>query len=143
MSTDQGELEKTTSLMAGLDVSTPFPVPEALPEAIGEPEAGPLVVRVDRPPAGRDPETGHFLPGNRLGVGNPLASKAAKLRAALFRAVGQGDMQGIVKALVRKAANGDTAAAKLVLQYTLGEPESIDLIQTVARLEAVILRGVT
>ena len=43
-------------------------------------------------------------------------------------------MQRIIKA-GEKAANGDTAAAKIVLQYTLGEPESLDLIQTIARLE--------
>ena len=91
---------------------------------------------------GRDPQSGRFLQGNRLGRGNPLARRAATLRAELFHTTTRQRMQNLVDALLTKAERGDVAAAKLVLQYTLGEPQSIDLIETVAKLEAVILKGV-
>ena len=56
---------------------------------------------------------GRFAHGNHLGVGNPLAAAAAKLRAAMFRAVKVGDLEGIVKSMIRPAKAGDVAAGKL------------------------------
>jgi hypothetical protein len=120
-----------------------FVPPEALLVPADGAETLPSLPRVDRPPAGRDRETGRFTLGNHLGRGSPLAGKAAKLRAELFATTTRQRMRNLVDALLTKAEAGDTAAAKLILQYTLGEPQSIDLIETVAKLEAVILKGVS
>ncbi len=91
--------------------------------------------------AGKDPTTGRFLPGNHLGRGSPLAGQAAKLRAALFHAVSTGDIKEVVGALIDKAKGGDVAAAKLVLQYTLGDPQSLDLVEKIERMEFALSRG--
>jgi len=83
---------------------------------------------------GRD-TSGRFTQGNRYGGGNPLAGQAAKLRAALFKAVKVGDVKQIIKAMVAKAVSGDTAAAKLVLSYTLGSPEIAELTERIGAIE--------
>jgi len=82
---------------------------------------------------GRD-NTGRFAPGNKLGQGNPLAGRAAKIRAALFKAVNAKDMAAIVGKLVEKAKTGDLAAIRLLLDRTLGPAVEIDIL---ARLEAL------
>jgi hypothetical protein len=46
----------------------------------------------------------------------------AALRRALLAAVTEDDLQAITRALIEKARGGDVAAAKLLLQYTLGKP---------------------
>jgi len=79
---------------------------------------------------------GRFLPGNKCGHGSPLAAQGAKLRAAMFRAVKVGDVKAIIGAMIDKAKGGDVAAAKLVLQYTMGEPQPFDLIERLEQLEA-------
>ncbi len=85
---------------------------------------------------GRDQATGKFLPGNKCGRGAPLAGQVAKLRAAMVKAVKVGDVKGIIAAMVSKAKAGDVAAAKMVLQYTLGEPQPFDILQRIETLEA-------
>jgi hypothetical protein len=44
------------------------------------------------------------------------------MRQEFLKAVTSEDMAGIVRAMISKAKEGDVAAAKLVLQYTLGKP---------------------
>ena len=85
-------------------------------------------------PNGQGPD-GRFLPGNRLGRGQPLAGQVAKLRAALLKAVKVGDVKAIVASMIDKARGGDVPAAKLVLQYTLGEPQPFDFLERLERLE--------
>jgi hypothetical protein len=82
---------------------------------------------------GRGPG-GRFARGNPGGPGNPFARKVGQLRAALLRGVKSGDVKAVIVALLGKAKAGDVAAAKLVLAYTLGEPQPFDLL---ARLEAL------
>ena len=84
--------------------------------------------RVD---GGRD-HTGRFSPGNKLGRGNPLAGRAAKIRAALIRAVTVEDAKAIAVRLVQQAKTGDLAAIKILLDRTIGPPVALDLL---ARLE--------
>ena len=79
---------------------------------------------------------GKFLPGNKCGRGSPLAGMASKLRAAMLKAVKVGDVKSIIGAMIAKAQGGDVAAAKLVLQYTMGEPQPFDLIERLEQLEA-------
>lgn len=78
-------------------------------------------------PNGRDGR-GKFARGNKLGRGSPLAAKAAKLRAALFRAVSERDVESIAKALAREAKAGDVQAARIVLGYLIGEPLPHDVL---------------
>jgi hypothetical protein len=82
-----------------------------------EPALLPSAPSGDGPVEGRDPQSGRFLRGNHLGRGSPLAGQAAKLRAALFRAIKAGDVQDIVRALIGRAKTGDTVAARIVLAY--------------------------
>lgn len=83
-------------------------------------------------------KAGKFSAGNRFGRGNPLNSKAQKLRAALLRSVAVGDVRSIVKGLVEKAKEGDVVAAKVLLDRLLGPPAAGDLEDRIARLEALL-----
>lgn len=83
---------------------------------------------------GERDQRGRFAAGNRAGQGNKLAGQVAKLRASLIRGVTEADMRAIIKALVKKARGGDVAAAKIVLERTLGRPAEFDLLE---RLEAI------
>jgi hypothetical protein len=65
---------------------------------------------------------GRFLPGNRLGCGNPFARATAALRKALIKAVTPEDITGIAAQLLEKAKTGDTAAARILFSYTIGKP---------------------
>ena len=87
--------------------------------------------------SGRTP-SGRFKPGNKYGRGNPFARKAQQLRSALFRTVTVADLRAIVKALVTSAKTGDVQSARLVLAYTLGDPQPFDLVE---RIEALEQRG--
>jgi hypothetical protein len=73
------------------------------------------------PAEGRD-SGGRFVRGNKGGPGNPFGRKVAALRTALLSAVSPEDMLRLGKNLVEQALAGDTAAAKLLLAYTLGRP---------------------
>ena len=70
----------------------------------------------DRAPKGR------FALGNKGGPGNPFARQVAEIRKLLLNTVPGERLAKIVLALVEKAEAGDVAAAKLVLQYTVGKP---------------------
>ena len=70
---------------------------------------------------GRAPN-GRFAKGNPGGPGNPFARKVAAFRQEFMAAVTGDDIAVIVRALIDKAKAGDVAAARLVLQYTLGKP---------------------
>jgi hypothetical protein len=65
---------------------------------------------------------GQFAQGNKCGRGNPFARQSALLRVALISAVTPADFAAIAKALVEKAKEGNVAAARLVISYTLGKP---------------------
>ena len=140
----EGENGNGTNRHGASGISTPFqaslePVSPNSLELKG-PESLPSIPTGDRPPAGRDPVSGHFLPGNRLGRGSPLAGKAAKLRSALFRAVGTADLQAVIRTMIESAKGGDVAAAKVVLAYTLGDPVALDIVEKVERLEAIYVK---
>ena len=75
---------------------------------------------------------GRFAAGNKGGPGNPFARRTAAMREAVVNAVTQQDLVDITVAMIQKAKNGDTAAAKLVYSYTVGrtappvEPDTLD-----------------
>jgi len=70
---------------------------------------------------GRD-AFGRFAAGNKRGPGNPFARRVAALRQAMLDVVKPDDLQAIIVRLVLAAQQGDVAAARLVLAYTLGKP---------------------
>lgn len=72
-------------------------------------------------PNGRD-DKGRFVPGHPGGPGNPFARACARLRSAMMSAVSEKDIREIVARLVWLAKDGDLAAAKLILTYTVGRP---------------------
>src|SRR5262245_48902085 len=73
------------------------------------------------PPPGRDAQ-GRFTNGNAGGPGNPHARQVAALRQRLLAKVTAEEMDAILDALLQRAREGNVAAAKLILQYTLGRP---------------------
>ena len=71
--------------------------------------------------SGRDRQ-GRFVRGNAGGPGNPFARRVAQLRRTLCETVTEEDMQEVAKKLVEQARQGDVAAARLLLSYTIGQP---------------------
>ncbi len=74
------------------------------------------------PSAGKDPATGRFLPGNRLGKGNPHYRKLAENRTAFLQAVGTDQIRQLAAQLLRQALAGNLDAARLLLAYAVGRP---------------------
>jgi hypothetical protein len=51
------------------------------------------------------------------------------------------DLQEVIQTLVAQAKAGDTAACKILLTSLLGPPQSLDVLEIVAKLENVVFRG--
>jgi hypothetical protein len=73
-------------------------------------------------PTNRD-EKGRFRKGNPGGPGNPFGRQVAKLRQIALEAVSEEDLRAIMEVLKEKARQGDIAAIKLLLSYTVGKPQ--------------------
>ena len=89
---------------------------------------------------GRD-SRGRFGAGNGFAVGNPHARRVAELRAAILAAVSAADLAAIMGAMVKQACDGDTLAARLVLERAAGRPElpiAIDGLADVALVKHVV-----
>jgi hypothetical protein len=67
-------------------------------------------------------EKGRFRKGNRGGPGNPFTRRMAKLRQVALDSVTDDDIRAAIDALKQKAREGDVAAIKLLLSYTVGKP---------------------
>ena len=63
---------------------------------------------------------GRFLPGNKLGRGNPHARQTALLRETLLAAVTPDDLHAVVRALIEQARQGNVPAARELLDRVLG-----------------------
>ncbi len=92
------------------------------PETRCEPETTTTTPETASPPSSERDEHGHFRAGNRGGPGNPFARQIARLRQALLNAVSEADLLEVIEMLKRKAKEGDVAAARLLLSYTIGKP---------------------
>jgi hypothetical protein len=88
-------------------------------------------------PNGRDGR-GRFTNGNAGGPGNPYARRVGKLRSALLDAVDEDDIRDIAESLVARAKDGDTQAARELLNRLLGRPTEPDLLERMERLESPI-----
>ena len=77
---------------------------------------------------GRD-ERGRFKAGEyKGGPGNPFAAQVQRYRQWFHGVFTQEAYENIAKKLIRKAEAGDIAAAKVVLERTLGAvPQSVKL----------------
>jgi hypothetical protein len=70
---------------------------------------------------GRD-NWGRFAAGNRAAAGNPINRRMRELRQALFDCTTDEDIVEIKRSLMESARAGDTAAAKVLLEYLIGKP---------------------
>lgn len=83
---------------------------------------------------GRD-NAGRFAPGNAGGPGNPYAQRVGRLRSALLDAISEDDLRGVIGALVKKAKDGNVAAAKILFNRCLGPPIASDILERIEALE--------
>jgi hypothetical protein len=69
-------------------------------------------------------KSGHrFQPGNKCGRGNPAYRRLCELRAAVHEVVGKEQIRQLFERLLQLALEeGDMAAAKLLLDYSIGRP---------------------
>src|SRR5262249_58773622 len=70
---------------------------------------------------GRD-SRGRFTKGNKGGPGNPFMRRTAAMRREVAEAFEEGELKPLMKMLMVRALQGDMAAARLVLEYTVGKP---------------------
>ena len=82
-------------------------------------------------------QDGRFTQGNRHGRGNPLAGRAAKIRAALLKALTEEDAKAIAAKLIEMAKGGDLAAVKELFDRTVGKAVQADLLERIEALEAM------
>lgn len=82
---------------------------------------------------GRD-SSGRFTKGNAAAKGNPYAKRVGQLRSALLDAVSEDDVREVIAAMVKKAKDGDMAAARILFDRCLGPPVAADIV---ARIEAL------
>ena len=78
---------------------------------------------------------GRFAPGNKLGRGNPLAGRAAKIRAQLLKGATPADVKAIVKKLIDGAKAGDLAFIREWLDRVIGKPAQADLLERIELIE--------
>ena len=91
-----------------------------------------------QPPAAPRGPRGRFATGNKLGRGNPLAGRAARIRAELLRALTPADAKAIAGTLIDLAKGGDLAAINTLLDRTIGKPSQLELLERVEALETSV-----
>ena len=84
-------------------------------------QSTPSVDRQTVVPVLRD-ESGRFTPGTAPGPGRTDLADRGRYLKAVKTAVTHDDLVGVLKSMVTKATNGDVAAGRLILEYTLGRP---------------------
>jgi hypothetical protein len=88
---------------------------------------------------GRD-ERGRFKRGNKAAVGHaaPLAAKVSAIREAGIGEITPDRWARIMSAQADKAEKGDTAAAAFVGRWTQGEPQALDVLERLEKLESMV-----
>lgn len=74
-----------------------------------------------QPPIFKD-QQGRFMQGNKGGPGNPFGRQVALLRSIVLQASTEERMEELIEMLWKLALDGNLAAVRLILQYTLGKP---------------------
>jgi len=83
---------------------------------------------------------GRFVRGNPGGPGNPHAGRVSQLRAAIIEAVDADDIRAIITRITQQAREGDLAAARELLDRTIGRPSQADLLARIEALEVAAER---
>jgi hypothetical protein len=91
--------------------------------------------------AGDRDGAGRFAAGNKGGPGNPFARQTAAARKAIADAVTPEQLAAIAAVLIKKAMEGDVAAAKLVFSYAAGKPTPAPDPDTLDAHELAVRRG--
>jgi hypothetical protein len=99
--------------------------------------------RDDSAAAGGRESNGRFAAGNKGGPGNPFARQTAAARKAIADAVTAEQLAAIAAVMVKKALEGDVAAAKLVFSYAAGKPAPAPDPDTLDAHELAVRRGGT
>jgi hypothetical protein len=81
---------------------------------------------------------GRFLPGNKLGRGNPLAGRAAQIRAGLMQACTPERMRKAAERLMSQAEAGDRQAFAELCDRTIGKATNQDVVDRLERLESAL-----
>lgn len=89
---------------------------------------------------GRD-GSGRFVAGNKLGRGNPLAGRAAQIRAVLLTRLTAKAAGEIADRLIEQARSGDLASIRELLDRTIGKPAQQELLERLEKLEAQLTTG--
>lgn len=87
--------------------------------------------------SGRD-ERGRFAQGNPGGPGNPHVRRVAELRAAVMAATTGEQVQEVMDKLRKLALEGDVRAAVAWLDRVGIRPDTADLEERVAEMEAAL-----
>jgi hypothetical protein len=82
---------------------------------------------------------GRFQVGNPGGPGNPHARQVAVIRSALLAALTPDVLQKMIDRLIEHAVEGNMAAIKLVLAYSIGRPGKAE--DALAQLGALAAEG--
>lgn len=84
---------------------------------------------------------GRFLKGVwKGGPGNPYVRQVAALRSALLNAVTPDDIDAVIRALIKKALEGDVPAIRELLDRVLGRPVEVDFVERLKALEDALDR---
>ncbi len=95
-----------------------------------------MIKNTDRDDQGRL-KKGHSSGGR----GNPHAGAASKFRAAIYECLTTEDIQDVLFSLLDEAKNGNVAAAKELLDRTVGKAEvGPDVLEKVELLENLMQR---
>ena len=89
---------------------------------------------------GRDSQ-GRFAAGNRGGPGNPFARQTAAMRRAIADAVTGQDLADVAAAMLKRAKDGNVAAAKLLFSYAAGKAAPAPDPDTLDAHELAVRRG--
>jgi len=73
--------------------------------------------------------------------GNPNARTAAKARKRFFSHVDTPEFEEGLTRLFKQFAAGNHSAQKLVFAYIYGQPEAMDLMKQIVRLESLVIEG--
>jgi hypothetical protein len=99
-----------------------------------EPTENPTPAPSTHGPDGKDGR-GRFAKGNKLGKGNPLAGRAAKIRAVLLKKLTPAVAGQIADQLITAATAGDMAAVRELLDRTIGKPVPSEMAERMEALE--------
>jgi hypothetical protein len=65
---------------------------------------------------------GRFAPGNKISQGNLGNMRMKELRMSILQAATEQDVQDVIRKMAAMAKDGDVAAARVFLEYTVGKP---------------------